>query len=83
MVRRPLPLASSQSAIASNAAAEVRPSNSPDAMTIPGSTNAPAEMSTASPSDGRITCTMGRPNRVANSWSRWSWAGTAMIAPVP
>ena len=29
------------------------------------------------------TCRMGRPYFTANSWSRSSWAGTAMMAPVP
>ncbi len=32
---------------------------------------------------GWITGTIWRPNLRANSKSRWSWAGTAMIAPVP
>ncbi len=32
---------------------------------------------------GRTTSVMGRPNCMAKSKSRSSWAGTAMIAPVP
>ena len=34
-------------------------------------------------SGGRSTARTGSPNARANSMSRWSWAGTAMIAPVP
>ena len=35
------------------------------------------------PSGGWTTWTMGRLNLVANSKSRVSWPGTAMMAPVP
>ena len=35
------------------------------------------------PSAGCTVRTMGSSNRVANSQSRLSWPGTAMIAPVP
>ena len=31
----------------------------------------------------RLAARTGSPNARANSMSRWSWAGTAMIAPVP
>ena len=40
----------------------------------------------ASPSKsalGSTVRTIGSPNFVAKSQSRWSWPGTAMIAPVP
>jgi len=32
---------------------------------------------------GWITTRMGSPYFLAKSKSRWSWAGTAMMAPVP
>ena len=35
------------------------------------------------PSAGATTGRIGRSKAVAKSWSRWSCAGTAMIAPVP
>ncbi len=35
------------------------------------------------PDSGAITSTIGRPKPVANWKSRSSWAGTAMMAPVP
>ena len=37
----------------------------------------------SNPSDGCTVRTTGRSNFAANSQSRWSWPGTAMIAPVP
>jgi hypothetical protein len=40
----------------------------------------------ASPSKSGVGSTVrmiGRPKAVAKSQSRWSWPGTAMIAPVP
>jgi hypothetical protein len=45
---------------------------------------AKAEPGSSTPaSAGRTTCRVGSPNVAANSQSRWSCAGTAMIAPVP
>ena len=32
---------------------------------------------------GRTTARIGSPKALANSRSRWSWAGTAMMAPPP
>ena len=52
-------------------------------MALPSSVVASFCTSTAAPSAGSITCTMGNPYARANSWSRVSCAGTAMTAPVP
>ena len=46
-------------------------------------TNGLPSSSSAGPSAGSTTRRMGSSNAVAKSKSRWSWAGTAMIAPVP
>ena len=35
------------------------------------------------PPSGMMVTMTGRPNSRANSKSLWSWAGTAMMAPVP
>ena len=35
------------------------------------------------PSGGCTVRTIGSPNASAKSQSRWSWPGTAMMAPVP
>jgi hypothetical protein len=59
-----------------------RPSSDPELMFTPSPVNAAFE-SIVEPSAGFITCTMGMPNFFANSKSRSSCAGTAMIAPVP
>ena len=40
-------------------------------------------LAVASPSGGCTVRTIGRSNASAKSQSRWSWPGTAMIAPVP
>ena len=40
-------------------------------------------MSTSVSSAGAMTWRIGSPNRSANSWSRSSWPGTDMTAPVP
>ena len=39
--------------------------------------------STSEPSSAATTWIMGRPKALAKSQSRLSWAGTAMMAPVP
>ena len=44
---------------------------------------APSTISSSAAPAGAITRRIGRPNRFANSKSRSSWAGTAMMAPVP
>ena len=47
---------------------------------MPVSQSVKASFSTLPPF---TTSMMGRPNFLANSQSRVSWAGTAMMAPVP
>ena len=49
---------------------------------VPDRAATPESAPTAAPSP-LTTSTMGRPNFLANSQSRVSWAGTAMMAPVP
>ena len=60
------------------------PSNAPERTRRPGPSCAAviAAGSSASPS-GCTTTATGRPYVRANSKSRWSWAGTAITAPVP
>ena len=43
----------------------------------------PVNASPSQPSGGCTVRTIGRSKASAKSQSRWSWAGTAMIAPVP
>ena len=43
----------------------------------------PVKASPSQPSGGCTVRITGRSNAWANSQSRWSWPGTAMIAPVP
>ena len=47
------------------------------------SVKAAVSSSSGSASLGITTLTIGRPNAWAKAKSRSSWAGTAMIAPVP
>ncbi len=47
------------------------------------SVKAPLERSTSSPLSAATTWMTGRPKTWANSQSRLSWPGTAMMAPVP
>jgi len=93
----PAPASSSQPIIRSLASVIARPSSVTssllDAMPTPSpvkasghsDAGASGERSRASnhESGGRTTPTTGSSNSLANSKSRWSWAGTAMIAPVP
>ena len=67
--------------IASIAAALSSPSSGPEFTCGPSS--AVATPVTAGSSPPSTTTRTGRPNARAKSRSRWSWAGTAMIAPVP
>ena len=62
-----------------------RPEYSPELTTTAFSLSvqAVAWMSTSVSSAGAITWRIGSPNRSANSWSRSSWPGTDMTAPVP
>jgi hypothetical protein len=43
----------------------------------------PVYASPSQSSGGWTVRTIGSPNAEAKSQSRWSWPGTAMIAPVP
>ena len=58
------------------------PSMGPELTATPSPANA-SPASTAPPPAGATTCTIGRPNFFAKAKSRSSWAGTAMMAPVP
>jgi hypothetical protein len=80
----PRPRSASDAVIASIASGEVRPSNLSELT----SRSAPewatnASSAGASPPAGSTTRRISRSNLRANSKSRWSCAGTAMIAPVP
>ncbi len=65
--------------IAFLASATSMPSRKPELMAGPSPVNA----SPSKPSVGRTVRMMFRSNTFAKSQSRWSWPGTAMIAPVP
>ncbi len=71
--------------IAAMAAALSRPSSGPELTSTPW----PGVAIPVSRRVGLVgrswatTTRTGRPNFRAKSRSRWSWAGTAMIAPVP
>ena len=43
----------------------------------------PTNASPSNPTGGATVRTTGSPYAAAKSQSRWSWPGTAMIAPVP
>jgi hypothetical protein len=79
-------MVASQSTILRLPSATLIPSNSPEfTSTQPSlSVNAASSGTSASLAASRATTrTMGSWNCVANSKSRSSWPGTAMIAPVP
>jgi len=59
----------------------VRPSRKPEFTMMPVSSFRVKASLVMSPP--WTTSTMGRPNLVANSQSRWSWPGTPMTMPVP
>ena len=60
------------------------PSSGPESTMTPASTYASTMWSTTSGSPaGWMTTRMGISYFFANSKSRWSWAGTAITAPVP
>ena len=71
------PLALSDATIRGPASRLGMPSNGPEL------TSAPSSETLGSGSPVRTTSRIGRPNWVANSKSRLSCAGTAMMAPVP
>ena len=72
------PRAASQATICRCASRHGTPSNAAEFISTPSSET----LGNVSPST-RTTWRMGSPKAVANSKSRRSWAGTAMIAPVP
>ena len=73
----PLPSRSSQSTILMSASRLCRPSNSACEFTI-----GPSPVYGSSSWWPPMTRLIGRLYAVANAWSRSSWPGTAMIAPV-
>ena len=79
---RPRPLSSSVAVIAAIASDLFIPSNGPELTRVPS----PGVACQDGPGSGRSVCTTtrtGRSKARAKSRSRWSCAGTAMIAPVP
>ena len=80
---RPLPCSSSQAAIFSLASVTDRPFRKPEFTRVPVATSVKASLSRLDSVLPFTTSTMGRLNFLANSQSRVSWAGTAMMAPVP
>ncbi len=78
----PLPSTSRISMILAMASVLVRPSSGPELTRVPS----PGVASPVSPGSARPVCTTtrtGRSNLRAKSRSRWSCAGTAMMAPWP
>ena len=66
--------------MASFASSTVIPSRNPELTITPVAQSVNASFSTSPPF---TTSMMGSPNFLANSQSRVSWPGTAIIAPVP
>ena len=83
--RFPRPWVSSHAVTSAIDAGVARPSNGPLATITPSAANASVIVapSSGSPSSGCTTTRTSMPCSRANSKSRWSCAGTAMIAPVP
>ncbi len=79
----PAPLATSQSVIARLASATPSPFRLISGLAELIAGPSPVNASPSQPSVGCTVRTIGSPNAVAKSQSRWSWPGTAMIAPVP
>jgi hypothetical protein len=77
-MRLPAPLSTSQSSVRAAAALLDKPSRKAELTIAPSSSHACSSMLPP-----LSTSTMGRPNLRAKLQSRWSWPGTAMIAPVP
>ncbi len=75
----PKPFSSSHAIIVDLASVTPMPSRNPELIAGPSPVNA----SPSKPSDGCTVRMTGRSYAVAKSQSRWSWPGTAMIAPVP
>ena len=80
----PMPFCRAHSAIFGMASSAVMPSKGPLLTTSPAPSYAAGIVapSRRSPS-GWMTTRTSRPYLRANSKSRWSWAGTDMMAPVP
>ena len=83
VVASPWPLATSQSIVACLAAATSIPFRSKVAFALLTAGPSPRYASPSHPAGGWTVRTMGRSKRSANSQSRSSWPGTAMMAPVP
>ena len=76
-----MPFSSSHLVMAGMASLTLMPSRKPElTMMAFSSLLIHASLVTSPP---LTTSTMGRLNSLANSQSRWSWPGTAMMAPVP
>ena len=71
--------------MAGRASAVGIPSKEPELHCTPSASKAASRASPSGtgPSAGRITGITGMAYLRANSKSRWSWAGTPMMAPVP
>jgi hypothetical protein len=80
--RDPTPIASRGSIASAVAAVTARPSRKPLLILTPSPPKASPPPS-SQPSGGCTVRTMGSPCNWAKSQSRWSSAGTAMMAPVP
>ena len=76
-------VASSQSMIRRLASATPRPFRSTSALALLIAGPSPTYALPSQPSGGWTVRTIGRSKASANAQSRWSWPGTAMIAPVP
>ncbi len=85
MVLLPMPRASADAAIFSHASSVGSPENSSECTLSPCSVSASLIVAPSAAScPGSLTTTRtGSPYVRANSKSRWSCAGTAMMAPVP
>ena len=79
----PLPFSSSQAYILFLASSTDRPFRKSELTSVPVATSVKASLSRSLGTVPLTTSMMGRPNFLANSQSRVSWAGTAMMAPVP
>ena len=82
----PVPLASSQSMMRVLASSIASPSSEISSLAELIAGPAPVKASPPDSSKPSVGCTVrttGRSNVAANSQSRWSCPGTAMIAPVP
>ena len=79
----PIFISSSQAYILFLASSTDRPFRKSELTSVPVATSVKASLSRSLGTVPLTTSMMGRPNFLANSQSRVSWAGTAMMAPVP